>query len=136
MILKLIETICLSSIQSSRKLSRDKVKKSMYWVFVKEIESEQKSKSKRNITNPQKGFHLLMRLKQWIKLIWSHFLQCVCTGLPVQFVRRVRRQGERCGAHLANFDKKVHKPQYCTLVIARVKKAKHAEKLSNYLVSK
>ena len=43
---------------------------------------------------------------------------------------------EGTAAHLANFDKKVHKPQYCTLVIARVKKAKHAEKLSNYLVSK
>ena len=38
--------------------------------------------------------------------------------------------------HWANFDKKVHKPQYWTLEVTRVKKAKHAEKQTNYLVSK
>ena len=37
------------------------------------------------------------------------------------------------GAHSANFDKKVHKPQYWTLAIARVKKAKHAEKQNKLL---
>ena len=43
---------------------------------------------------------------------------------------------EGTAAHLDNFDKKVHKPQYWTLEIARVKKEKHEEKQSNYLVSK
>ena len=34
-------------------------------------------------------------------------------------------------AHLANFDKKDHKPRYCTFSDSQSKKAKHAEKLSN-----
>jgi hypothetical protein len=39
------------------------------------------------------------------------------------------------GTHSANFDKKVHKPQYWTLLIARErKKAKHSEKQSNYFL--
>ena len=56
--------------------------------------------------------------------------------MPFSFDQEESKFGR--GAHSANFDEKVHKPQsYRTLEVARVKKANHAEKQKNkkYLVS-
>ena len=47
--------------------------------------------------------------------------------MPFSFDQEESKFGR--GAHSANFDEKVHKPQsYRTLEVARVKKANHAEK--------
>ena len=44
---------------------------------------------------------------------------------------------DTAATHSANFDEKVHKPQYYrTLAVARVKKANHAEKKDTWYLSK